>query len=136
MSFISRCWKIRWAVVLCVVLAAAVIGMGVTWTVQQARSAQSTRDYLVDCTTPGPKTPTPEDPTTGHACYDQGNRRTGEAVQMLADLFRQSIDCEHFYEPGVEPKSACVEVNARLDAIARNENPFAPTTTIPGGNQP
>lgn len=34
------------------------------------RSSERTYSYLVECTTPGPRKPTPDDPTTGHACWD------------------------------------------------------------------
>lgn len=43
------------------------------------------RGRIVDCTTAGPRTPTADDPTTGHRCYDEGVRRTAEAVGRIVD---------------------------------------------------
>lgn len=85
MTVISKCWKIRLAVVLCILLGAAAIGLGVGWLVRFAHNAQQTREYLVECTTPGPRPPTRDDPRTGHACYDEGQARTGQAVVKIID---------------------------------------------------
>lgn len=47
-----------------------------------------TQDYLVECTTPGPRTPTAEDPSTGHPCFDDGQRRTAEVVERIIEGVR------------------------------------------------
>lgn len=47
-----------------------------------------TQDYLIECTTPGPTVPTPEDPRTGHPCFDAAQARTGAAVQAIIDALR------------------------------------------------
>lgn len=47
--------------------------------------AADQRRILLECTTPGPKQPTSTDPTTGHGCYDRGDRRLGYAIQAVVD---------------------------------------------------
>lgn len=47
-----------------------------------------TQEYLIECTTPGPTTPTPADPRTGHPCFDAAQRRTGEAVEKIIEGVR------------------------------------------------
>ena len=42
-------------------------------------------DILVDCTTPGPRVPTVDDPRTGHDCYDRGTTRSAEAIGRVID---------------------------------------------------
>lgn len=42
-------------------------------------------EKLEECTTPGPRTPTADDPTTGHKCFDDGQARTGEAITKIVD---------------------------------------------------
>lgn len=59
-------------VALALVVAIGVGMLALIWGNRQAiRSSERTYDYLVQCTTPGPRTPTPADPRTGHACWDQ-----------------------------------------------------------------
>lgn len=40
---------------------------------------------LEECTTPGPREPTPDDPTTGHKCFDDSQERTSQAVADIVD---------------------------------------------------
>lgn len=40
---------------------------------------------LEECTTPGPKTPTAEDPTTGHECFDEGRENQAKAIAQIVD---------------------------------------------------
>lgn len=40
---------------------------------------------LEECTTPGSDEPTPEDPSTGHECFDDGQARTAEAIAAIVD---------------------------------------------------
>lgn len=40
---------------------------------------------LEECTTPGPRTPTAEDPTTGHDCYDRGQQSQAKAIAEIVD---------------------------------------------------
>lgn len=47
--------------------------------------ADGDREYLIQCTTPGPKEPTKEDPSTGHECYDGAQQRVGQAVILIGD---------------------------------------------------
>lgn len=42
-------------------------------------------ETLQECTTPGPRTPTADDPSTGHKCFDDGQARTGEAIAAIVD---------------------------------------------------
>lgn len=71
-------WRIFAAVAFCLLLVNACEG---------ARS----RGRIVDCTTAGPRTPTREDPSTGHRCYDEGARRTAEAVGKIVDADRNGV---------------------------------------------
>lgn len=40
---------------------------------------------LEECTTPGPHIPTADDPTTGHACFDDAQVRTAAAISQIID---------------------------------------------------
>lgn len=40
---------------------------------------------LEECTTPGPRTPTADDPRTGNKCFDDGQKRTEEAILAIID---------------------------------------------------
>lgn len=46
---------------------------------------------LVECTTPGPTTPTADDPDTGNECYNRSRRQTGEAVVVIVDEVDQRV---------------------------------------------
>lgn len=72
-------------------------------------------NYLAECTTPGPKTPTAEDPTTGHPCFDRGLVAQAAAVGDL----RASIDCNTLYAMGVPTNDKCREVIARIEALKK-----------------
>jgi hypothetical protein len=63
------------------------------------------------CTLPGPRQPTPEDPRTGHGCYDdqQALLRRFVAYQSL------SIDCTKLW-PAVQPPP-CADVDRRLNSL-------------------
>jgi hypothetical protein len=97
------CWTKRHAIVILVVLL-TLIAILVAWRwatdLSNQREAASQRaandraallaqnnaiqvqnDYLLECTTPGPNPP----PNTGHKCFDDGQRRTGEAVAAIVD---------------------------------------------------
>lgn len=47
-------------------------------------SAQSQRDYLIECTTPG----TPKDP---HKCFDDGQKRLSAAIAQISDTITHNI---------------------------------------------
>ncbi len=40
---------------------------------------------LEDCNTPGPRTPTEDDPSTGHECFDENRARTAAAIKTVVD---------------------------------------------------
>lgn len=40
---------------------------------------------LEECTTPGPREPTPDDPTTGHDCFDRGRTDQAVAIAQIVD---------------------------------------------------
>lgn len=40
---------------------------------------------LEECTTPGPHTPTAEDPSTGHECYDRSQAGQAKAIAQIVD---------------------------------------------------
>lgn len=48
-----------------------------------ASTNRATGDYLRECTTPGPRSPTAEDPSTGHPCYDRQQEQQGRVVAGL-----------------------------------------------------
>lgn len=89
------------------------------------REVKGNTSYLQECTTPGTKTPTPEDPSTGHPCYDRGSSRTGEAINQLNLVSA----CLALKEGGEEPP-ACAPVVAALDQLRANQNPFAPPAAV------
>lgn len=62
----------------------------VGWSVIES-NRQNVR-ILNDCTTPGDRVPTNEDPRTGHRCYDDGQARTRAAVAELARIMREEVD--------------------------------------------
>lgn len=39
-------------------------------------------EYIIECTTAGPDPP----PSTGHPCFDDGQKRTAEAVSQIVDV--------------------------------------------------
>lgn len=47
-------------------------------------SAQSQREYLIECTTPG----TPKDP---HKCFDDGQKRLSAAIAQISDTITHNI---------------------------------------------
>lgn len=99
----KRSRRIRLAFVAVAVVIGLVMlaGVGISAIVQDNRK---TNRLLVECTTPGPRTPTAADPTTGHACYDEGQRRTGEAVAAILVGINSQI--EHALERvGIPPES-------------------------------
>lgn len=49
-------------------------------------------DLLVDCVTPGPRTPTPDDPTTGHPCWDR--LRDPRPMDDLAARITDNGNCD------------------------------------------
>jgi hypothetical protein len=51
----------------------------------QRESIFAISQTLEECTTPGPRTPTAEDPSTGHKCFDDGQARTSEAIAQIVD---------------------------------------------------
>lgn len=56
-----------------------------------ARQNRRNGEILVDCTTPGPRKPTAEDPSTGHECYDRGTTRSAEAIGQVIDADRDGV---------------------------------------------
>jgi hypothetical protein len=51
----------------------------------QRNDIESIAINLEECTTPGPRTPTADDPSTGHKCFDDGQARTGAAIAAIVD---------------------------------------------------
>jgi hypothetical protein len=51
----------------------------------QRDKVEAVADRLEECTTPGPRTPTAEDPTTGNDCFDEGQARTAVAISQIVD---------------------------------------------------
>lgn len=81
----ERRWR-RWLLAL---FAVVFVFMGVVllapdWgLVSVANNNRDNGEILVECTTPGPRKPTADDPSTGHECYDRGQARTGEALGSI-----------------------------------------------------
>lgn len=67
--------------------------MAGSWTVYRfGEDAKRTRTEILgvarklsECTTPGPRPPTRDDPRTGHDCWDEGQKRTGAVVGQIVD---------------------------------------------------
>lgn len=76
------------------------------------RGIDQVQTDIRECTTQGPRTPTPADPGTGHDCYDEGSKRTGAAILQIVDTNGNGI--------------------ADIDELARLQGtPLPTTTTIP-----
>lgn len=87
---------------LVLLLLCVIIGGGIYVIVGQDRLAEVQAEgrangaFIRECVTPGPHKPTAADPTTGHACYDDGQARTGAAIdaissQIVAKLRAQGV---------------------------------------------
>lgn len=68
-----------------VIVFGALMLMLMLWNRATLTKVQFTQEYLIECTTPGPRTPTSKDYRTGNACYDRGTERTNAAVETLID---------------------------------------------------
>lgn len=46
---------------------------------------KETIELLRECTSPGTRAPTKQDPSTGHDCYDRGQRRSAASIAKIID---------------------------------------------------
>lgn len=62
----------------------AVVLLAPDWgLVSVANENRENGDLLVDCTTPGPRKPTVENPSTGHDCFDRGRATSAGLVEQI-----------------------------------------------------
>lgn len=54
-------------------------------------SGDQQRKYLIECTTPGPREPTMNRPTTGHNCFDESQARAGQFVVVIGDDVEERV---------------------------------------------
>jgi hypothetical protein len=97
------------------------------------------QDFLVQCATPGPATPTAKDPA--HVCYDTGSARTGQAIdrlnadaaareQALANQIKAAVDADtRNLLHAINAHQATVPTLAPIVIPAPVAPP--PTTTVP-----
>lgn len=106
-------WVVAVQTLLVAALAGLVVFLFVTrdTTVKTLKAGTATLGILQGCLSPGPRTPTLDDPRTGNACFDQ---ITQAARDRTADV-RLSIDCGALYVLG--------DVRASLDLPA---DPLSP----------
>jgi len=80
---------------------------------QQRDRILDTNRLLVECTTPGPNTPTPGNPATGNDCYDRGQARVAEAIRQIVDFDSSGCpdlaELRHELFPSVPLPSFCPE---------------------------
>lgn len=50
-----------------------------------------TLELLQECTSPGPREPTPDDPRTGNHCYDESRAGTAQAVRQIVDADNNGV---------------------------------------------
>ncbi len=70
-----------WGVIIGVIASLAGVGLAVYNSSINVKNGE----YLVECTTPGDRVPTKEDPSTGHKCYDDGGKRGQAFVVAIKD---------------------------------------------------
>lgn len=78
--------------------------------------------YVKECTTPGTRIPTSDDPSTGHRCYDDGNKRAAQYFQELVDSQNKQL---------TDLRNAMIDSNNKLvDALNRLsvQVPVTPTS--------
>lgn len=68
-------------------------------------------DEIRDCTTAGPRTPTKDNPRTGHECYDRGQEQTGRAVGQIVDADGDGTP------DSVEIETLLKEIGQKLDSL-------------------
>lgn len=85
---LSAWWKVLIAVSFVAILVTTSFVVVTLVQVQQlAQVNANLNSRLVDCTTPG------------HACYDEGQKRTGQAVVTLNEVTKAAVICAD--QPGV-----------------------------------
>lgn len=66
-------------------LTAGLLGREILVVGPQRNLIENIAVQLEECTTPGPREPTADDPGTGHECYDDGRSSQAAAIAQIVD---------------------------------------------------
>lgn len=99
---------------LVVVLAALFVCVALL--LSTAATNRATGEYLRECTTPGTRTPTLEDPATGNDCYDEQQRRSAVVVGELYARQEATAICTRLFGDEATIRSCIDERVARAKA--------------------
>lgn len=100
---------LRWLRGLFFVILVALLGGGLLagFSLYQSRSNGEAVSLLKECTTPGPRTPTQDDPRTGNACYDRLRSNPNGENPVLV------LECQNALNAGLHPP-LCDDISRRL----------------------